>query len=152
MRLMKAFLPLLLACALAPLSPAVSAEDSKDPKIEVIELKKKFAAMIARNDVEALTAALAPDWKSVGRDGAVTNRDEVVAFLKSGRIKFTSYEVSELEVRVFGDSAVLIGIGEGKAEADGQSVEGKDRFTDVFIRRDGKWQCVSSHASALTRP
>lgn len=149
---MKAFLPLLLTCALAPLCTAVFAEDSRDPKAEVIALKKKFGEAITRNDVEAIAAALAPDWKSVGRDGGVGTRDDAVAIFRSGRIKVASYELSDPEVRVFGSTAVLIGIGRAKIEVDGQSVEAKDRFTDVFVRRDGKWQYVSSHSSPLTQP
>jgi ketosteroid isomerase-like protein len=69
--------------------------------------------------------------------------------LKSGKLKFESYSASKFDVRVFGDTAVVIAVGNSKGSWNGETFEIKDRFTDVFTRRDGQWRLVSSHSSSL---
>ena len=44
---------------------------------------------------------------------------------------------------------VVIGRNEVTGAWDGESFDSKDRFTDVFIRRDGQWVCVSTHTCAI---
>jgi ketosteroid isomerase-like protein len=65
----------------------------------------------------------------------------------AGLLKIASYEQSDLEVRIYGDTAVVIGTGKSKGEWKGESFGSKERFTDVFVRQDGKWHCVSTHTS-----
>lgn len=59
---------------------------------------------------------------------------------QSGKMKFTSYEASELDVRIYGDAAVVIGRGRCSGSFDGEDFTSGDRFTDGFIRQDGKWR------------
>ena len=50
---------------------------------------------------------------------------------------------------LFGDAAVVRGRTTVSARMNGAPVSARIRFTDVFIRRDGRWQAVASHASTL---
>ncbi len=95
-------------------------------------------AALVTADLKAVGDFFAPDWKLVASDASMMNREQLFKAMEAGLLKFASYEQSELEVRVYGDAAVVIGTGKSKGEWKGESFNTKERFTDVFIRRDGK--------------
>ena len=72
--------------------------------------------------------------------------------LTSGKLEFTTCKVSDIEAQVFGDTAVVRGIDEVAGEQNGETFAAKERFTDVFIRRDGRWLCVATHDSPMEQP
>ena len=150
MRILRRCVPLPVICTVALFASTARGEDTKDAKAELTALVTKTAELLNRNDVDGFVASLSPDWKLVTTEGAVMNREQVVALLKGGKIRFTSYRVGDLDVRVFGDAAVVIGRNESALQVEESSVHGKDRFTDLFVRRDGQWRCVSTHSSRLT--
>jgi hypothetical protein len=57
--------------------------------------------------------------------------------------------IDGVEVRLFGEAAVVSGRTHALGEFAGQSYDVWIRFTDVFVRRQGQWQAVASHASLL---
>ena len=138
----------LLLAVLALFLPvcAVCADETAD-KAELIRAEKACAAALVANDAKALPEFFAADWKLVASDASVMTREELFKALEAGTLKFASYELSDFDVRIYGDAAVVIGHGKAKLEWKGESVAEKECFTDVFIRRDGKWLCVSSHSS-----
>jgi hypothetical protein len=46
---------------------------------------------------------------------------------------------------------VVFGLTTEKITMAGQDVSGQNRFTDTFIKRDGKWQCVATHVSVVAK-
>ena len=58
--------------------------------------------------------------------------------------------VDEVEVRVFGDAAVVSGRTHAVGEFADQRYDVHIRFTDTFVKRRGQWQAVASHASLLS--
>jgi len=59
-------------------------------------------------------------------------------------------EIDDVRVRVFGDAAVVTGRTHGAGEVAGTPYDVVIRFTDVFVRRNGRWEAVASHASLTT--
>jgi hypothetical protein len=137
---------LLFACTLC--SWSALADEAAD-KAALAKFENDFGTILARNDGIGFDEKLTPDWKMILSDGTVMTRDELLRSVKSGKLKFTAHSVAELDVRVYGDAAVVIGVGNSKGTWESEPFDGKDRFTDVFIRKDGKWVCVSSHSSDL---
>ena len=137
-------LPILLAVVLFAVLP-VRADDTQ----QLTRIENAFAEALAKNDAAAFRALIADDWKVVMGEGSVMTADQILNPLKDGKLKFSSFTVDELDVRIFGDAAVVIGTNHTKGEWDGQDFTGKSRFTDVFVRIDGKWRCVSSHSTDI---
>ena len=146
MEAMRTSLLAVLACGFVGWSAL--GDEGKD-KADLAKFENDFAVILVKNDTAALEGKLAADWKLILSDGTVLTRDELVKAIKSGKLKVTTDSVMDLEVRVYGDAAVIIGISDSKGLWDGQTFTGRDRFTDVFIRKEGKWICVSSHSSDL---
>lgn len=56
-----------------------------------------------------------------------------------------------MKVRLYGDVAVVTGRNTIKAtwEDIQRDISGPYRFTDVFVKRGGHWQCIASQASRV---
>ena len=72
-------------------------------------------------------------------NGSVTNRAQDIGETMSSDIKWTSGTASDMKVRVYGDMALVLGLSTLQGAAKGY-VPGARRFTDVFVKRNGRWQ------------
>ena len=76
-------------------------------------------------------------------------RADSLGMFTAGRMKFDRYESSETQIRVYGDTAIVTGRIKRTRTIAGKTMEDDWRFTKVFLRRDGRWQAVSFHASNI---
>jgi ketosteroid isomerase-like protein len=83
---------------------------------------------------------------------AVMTRAEALGFARSGRMKFLSYETSDLHIRVYGDAAVVTGHLLRTRTLNGNKVSDDWHFTKVYIRRAHQWRVVSFQASDSPAP
>jgi ketosteroid isomerase-like protein len=143
---MKCLLSLVALVSLFPL--AICAGETED-RAELKTTEERMSALLARNDIDALLLHLSPDWKLVVSDGTLLTREQLSGIMKSGKLQFTADSVEEMDIRLYTDVAVVVGITRSKGSWEGNEFSGRDRFTDVFIRKEGKWLCVSSHSSEL---
>jgi hypothetical protein len=117
----------------------------------LVQLQQTLANAWLAGDRPAVERIIAPDWKSTGPDGRLTDRRRVLSDVFESRIhKIRRLEIDDVTARVFGDAAVVTGRTHGVGEFDGASYDVVIRFTDTFVRIDGRWQAVASHASILT--
>jgi ketosteroid isomerase-like protein len=100
-----------------------------------------------KKDAAALTKILADDYAAVASRGVPSNRADDLADLKaSGGI--TSCVDDKVNVRVYGDTALVMGHGTRAGTYKGEAF--KDReiyYTDVFVRSNGVWRCVASQGT-----
>lgn len=94
---------------------------------------------------------IAEDYSSVSsRTGALSHRDEDIADVRAHKRKLTSAELSELDARVSGDTAVVTGVNHVKGTDDkNQAFDRHVRFTDVYVRRDGRWLVWATQGTAI---
>ena len=91
---------------------------------------------------------LAPEWSVIHITGAVITKADALQMCKAPRQPGEDLRVEDLSVRAFGDAAVVTGrttVTTGGANPSTLML----RFTDVFVRRAGRWQVVASHATRL---
>jgi hypothetical protein len=110
--------------------------------------RARFEAQV-KGDVAALDKLLASDLTYVHSSGVVETKDEFVGAIKSGKYKYKSIVPEGVTVRSYGDTAVV----QGKATIDvvssGRDVHVLLVFTDVWVKREGRWQMVSWHSTRL---
>ena len=112
------------------------------------DIEDKWEASIMRHDPSVAQAYLADDFRGISSQGKVMTKAKLVAEIKKDTDTYTSAKNGKVDVRVFGGQfAVATGI---STEA-GKSKDGKDfkrsfRWTDAWVLRNGKWQCVASQA------
>jgi ketosteroid isomerase-like protein len=113
-------------------------------------LQQDLARAWVAGDRAAIEGIIAPEWKTTGPDGSRRDRAAVLRDVFETRVhKVTRLDVDDVQVEVYGDAAVVTGRTRAAGEYKGASAEVVIRFTDMFVRRDGRWQAVASHASLV---
>ena len=118
---------------------------------ELLKLEKEFAEAIAKNESEAIERFVADDWIIIDPDGGVVDRARFLEAIKSGALMHEVMESDDVRVRVYGDSAVVTALTRTKGRFMGQDFSTQERATDVFVKLDGRWQCVVSHLTRFAK-
>jgi ketosteroid isomerase-like protein len=77
------------------------------------------------------------------------NKKQLLAAIKSATTRFESMTNSEMKALVFGDTAIVLGLSTSKSSMAGKDTSGRERFTDVFVKREGRWQCVIGYSTKV---
>jgi len=77
----------------------------------------------------------------------VTTKQDTVSARKSGQLRYESINVSDMVVRLYGDTAVVTARADVKGHQLGEDFSGPYRYTRVWVRRSGHWQAVSYQAT-----
>jgi len=117
---------------------------TNDAQTELVKWEKDFAKAVVSNDAEAIGKFLADDWMIIGPDGRIIDKARFLDVIKSGMLTHDLMESDEVQVRSYGDCAVVTALTRTKAKFAGQEFTTQERATDVFVRRAGRWQCVFS--------
>jgi ketosteroid isomerase-like protein len=115
---------------------------------ELEQIEQRLAATWKAGDCAGWGAMVAPDWSVIHITAATMTKAEALEMCKAPRTSPTEYTVGDLSIRVFGESAVVTGRTTVTTTGSNPATLTL-RFTDVFIRRDGRWQAVASHATRL---
>ena len=113
-----------------------------DTSSDVAALERKMNDALTRGDWATLEALAAEDLIFTDADGAVSGKSEQVSAVKSGDLKLRSIEMSDPYVKAFENVAVATGRLVEKGHYKGTPVNGAYRFTDVWAKRNGKWEWV----------
>jgi ketosteroid isomerase-like protein len=124
---------------------------SGDAESELLKLEKDFAQAVVSNDAEAIGKFLSDDWVIIDPDGNVIDKARFLGVIKSGQLTHEMMESEEAKVRSYGDSAVVMAIMKSKGKFAGQEFATRERASDVFVKRDGHWQCVFSQLTTLKK-
>jgi ketosteroid isomerase-like protein len=118
------------------------AQDADTAK-ELVALENRYNDALVRADWKMLENIEADDLIFTNADGSVSHKSDTISSLKSGDAKFESIAMSEVKVQSFGDVGVVTGTIIEKARYKASDVSGTYRFTDVFAKRNGKWEHVT---------
>jgi len=98
-------------------------------------------------DATALDRIYADDFIGVGPSGTVRTKPQVIADFTSGDLKFQSITTDEVQVRVYGNTAVETGRSTMIGQDKGKDVPRDTRFTRVWVNQRGRWRLVANHYS-----
>ena len=84
------------------------------------------------------------------RTGVVHSKAEEIASMKNNKDVFDSLELSDMNVRVEANAAIVTGINRVKGrDAKGQAFDRKTSFTDTYVKRDGRWQVWGTQGTLI---
>jgi ketosteroid isomerase-like protein len=89
----------------------------------------------------------AEDYVAITPLGQVTTKQDTVSARKSGQLRYETINVSDMVVRIYGDTAVVTARADVKGHQLGEDFSGPYRYTRVWVRRTGHWQAVSYQAT-----
>jgi len=118
---------------------------------ELLKIEEEFAEAIVKNDVEGIGRLVADDWIIIDPNGEIVDRTRFFEVIKSGALIHEMMESDDFRVRIYGDTAVVTAVTRTKGKFMGQEFSTQERATDVFMKRDGQWQCVLTHLTGLPK-
>ena len=119
---------------------------------ELQRLERVWNEAHTGGDSEALVRLWADDIEVAVPRMPVMKKGELTKFVESGRMKFQRYETSDLNFRIYGQSAVVTGRLQRKRAINGRAMEDDWRFIKVYQRTTDGWRVVSFHASEAPAP
>ena len=137
----------LAACAASP-TPR-----GDKPAVEraLVAQATAWDAAIVRKNRAAIEANMASDFRQIDRRGNVSTREQFLAGITDAKLEIDPYTVDDLDVRVYGDVALLSGTTRLSGRWDGEAFTTHYRYTDVYARgRDGAWRVVSVQITTIT--
>lgn len=123
--------------------------ETTGPVVEQLkQLEDDWSKAELTKNANELQRIEATDYEFVMPDGKVRTQPEDIASLQTS--SYTDFSNGEMSVRVFGDTAVVTGVAQIKGTEAGKDVSGNYRYTDVFVKRNGRWEAVHTQATKLT--
>lgn len=136
--------------ASSPAPAATSATASTENVEQTIrQLVHERDQAIQRGDMAAIDRLYADDYITTNASGTVRTKAQVIEDFKSGALKIESITSDELDVRAHGDTAIVTGRLTTKGQDRSRDVSGQNRFTQVYLRRNGRWQIAAFHYSRI---
>lgn len=122
------------------------ADDAVD---QVTKTDHQWAEATLHRDAAVLNKILADDLKYVHGNGSVQNKKEFIDSLKSGDLQYHTIDYQELDVKAFGETAVVMGKLRLNITMNKQEQKFEVRFLRVYVKRKGAWQLLAHQATRL---
>ena len=114
---------------------------------EIVDMERQAREASLHRDAEFSQRTLAEDYVAITPLGQVTTKQDTVSARKSGQLRYDTINVSDMVVRVYGDTAVVTARADVKGHQLGEDFSGPYRYTRVWVRRTRHWQAVSYQAT-----
>lgn len=127
-------------------APALFGQEKSDGAA-IRSLELKWTESYKQHSIDILSTLLADDFVITVEDGSVYSKAGYISHTADAKVRVDIAEMSDLKVRIHGDTAVVTGAYHEKGESGDKLYEYHDRFTDAWMKIGGKWQVVASHYS-----
>lgn len=136
-----------LPCFLLLITLTALADDAE----ELRRLDRELTVATWTGDAVWFEQNLADDYLLITPGGAIRTRRDVISELATPGLKMEPFEATEVQVRLYGDAAVVTGrmrqqflLGRTHSTSD-------LRYTDVYVKKKNRWLLVSGHASNVPK-
>ena len=129
-----------------------AAASSHSAAAEVQIADTQYNRALEKSDIPALRTIIADTYVFTDPTGRVSDKQQVIEGLESGRIQIKSQTTQDVRIAVLGNTAIETGLLTSVAMRDGRSSGGTFRFTRVWIKRGGRWRTVAFQETAPQEP
>lgn len=133
----------------AAFAQAHGADETAEKAVAAVE--EQWTQSERTNNPDLAAPLLADKLIYIDTDGTISSRAKFLADAKV--TKFTSVDIENLRITVFGHTAVATMVFKGKGtDSKGKPMDINARWADTWVKMsDGKWQCVLSQGSDLKK-
>src|SRR5215475_5742585 len=128
-------------------TPTPTATSSAEDEIKKLEETRNQA--ILHGDVAVLDRMTSDDYTFITLRGELRTKSDILKGFASGSFHYESREISDLKVRVYGDTAVVTGRSVQKGMENGKDYSGDYRFTRVYVKQNGHWLSVALQTTLI---
>jgi ketosteroid isomerase-like protein len=143
--------PLLVTMLLVIGAPRAHAlfphHENTHKEIEGLELDWRQAQL--SNNVSEVDRLLADDYLGISANGTLETKADELTRRRSGSLHITQLDLSDIKVRIYGDTAVVTSKADLVGKNGDRDISGRYRYTRVYSNKDGQWRIVSFEASKV---
>lgn len=144
---------LILAGSAAQPAPGMPRLQKHESRHEIDQLEEVWRNAVLKSNTAELDSLLADDYIAITPAGTLQTKDQALASMRSGMVRFTSIELSDRKVRFYGTTALVTSRAEVVGAAPGGNITGSFRYTRVYVRDErGVWRVVSFEANRIRDP
>lgn len=118
---------------------------------ELMRMERDWSAAFLRNDVSVIDRILADDFIGTDGRGLMSDKAQEIEDARSAGAnhRILSEVIDDFKIRIYGDAAIVNARATEKVLANEKEFTIQYRRTDVYVKRNGRWQCVSFHGSRV---
>jgi ketosteroid isomerase-like protein len=116
----------------------------------LIKLERDWDFAFHHKDVKFIENVLATEFIATYAEGQRADRAKELQNAQDFNQQIDSSVLDEFIVRIYGDTAVVHFTQKLTGPSKGQTLTLTFRYMDVFVMRDGRWQCVASQSTRVT--
>jgi ketosteroid isomerase-like protein len=117
------------------------------------EIERLYRDAVMRQDVTAVGRILADDFIATSSRGELRDKAKEIDDIRpSPDFKMEAFDLDDIDVRSFGDTAVVTGRSTLRVAFKGQSNTSVFRYTRVYVKRKGRWQVVAQQLTRVPQP
>ena len=131
-------------------SPGMPRGQRHEVRHEIDQLEDTWRDAVIHRNSSAMENLLADDYIAITANGTLQSKDQTLATLRAGTLRFASIEFSDRKVRFYGQTALVTSRAEVSGTTSEGDMSGSFRFTRVYVKDDhGAWKIVSFEASRI---
>jgi ketosteroid isomerase-like protein len=142
MRILGLFIIVLLAAS-------ANAAQAPSDEEQISKLENDWVRALEKRDREGLNKVLAQEFTFIEPDGSIVNRDDYLSDRSSTASVIDSFEIADVKVRVFGDSALVTGIAQISERRQGKRYRFSLRWKEFWVKEFGNWKVFSGQATPV---
>jgi ketosteroid isomerase-like protein len=136
-------------CVLLALTSVFAAGPKAERDIKqqsaLIDAEQAWTDTYKTHDLKLVQQLATDDFVFTDEQGTFMDK---AAYIKSlDDVKVQGYTMTDLRAFIYGNTGVVTGLWLGQYTVGGKDASGSSRFTDTFVRHDGRWFIVASHDS-----
>ncbi len=144
-------LPLALALVLILTPGANPRTPQSDDASKIVAMENLWNQMQLNHDATAMEKMLDDDFVLTDYDGGLLDKKQFLDSIKDMSIKLTQEMSEGMKLHQHGNTVVITGATREKGTQNGKPFAHNGRFTDTWIRKDGKWLCIASHLGVISK-
>ena len=121
--------------------------DNLHKEIESLEMEWRRAQLT--DNIAVIDRLLADDYLGISALGTLETKADVMATGRAGTRKLTQLDLSDVKIRIYGDTAVVTSKVDLRGKSAGRDISGRYRYTRVYTNHGGQWKIVSFESSRM---
>jgi len=131
--------------------PVVGAQGPTAAERELVKLENDWSSAWQKKDGTFLQRLYADEYIFTDSDGITWNKADDIKNVLSPLSRPESFEITDVTVHIYGQTAVVTGRNAIAGFFDNEDISGIYRFTDVFVKRAGRWQIVATQSTLVSK-
>ena len=142
----------LLTLAGIPVAAGAQPREVKSDQQILIQMERDWDAAFRGRNAEFIATILADEFVAIYSDGTRGDKAHELSLAANFDRQIESSTLDDFLVKIYGDTAVVWMSQHVVGTSQGRQVAITFRYVDVFVLRDGRWQCVSSQSTRVSAP